>query len=502
MTRPHDDQQPTSASENPREPSEARQSPPGTATPDLPSTPFERRVDARLLLSVLATGLMSFGGVLVETALNVAFPTLMREFSIGTSTVQWIVTGYLLVLSVMLPVSSLLKRRFTTMSLFVTAMLFFLAGTALAVVTPVFAGLVAARLLQGVGTGIALPLMFSIVLDQAPFDRMGLMMGAASAITALAPALGPSLGGLVIERWGWRTIFAALLPVMVVALVMGAASIRQVTPIERVPMDWPGWIALSCGFTALILATTTASSAGWTSSRVLGLLAATAVSLALFGLRMRRAANPLIRPGILRSRVFVLSLLMVMLIQFTVLALGYLLPNVGQLSLGAGAFASGCLLLLGCALGVVLAPSSGWLLDRLGPARPILTGNALVLAAVLAMAVVFRHAGMATYLLLYAVFAVGQGLCVPTTITHGYAAVPRGLQTDANAAMNTLQQLAGAVGTAVATTIVAASQRADPVHVAAATTTGAGRVLALLVAIALLALGCSLGSLTSSRGRA
>ena len=166
-------------------------------------TGFQRRLDARLVLSVVAIGVMSFAGVVVETAMNIAFPALMTEFGVSTARVQWITTGYLLVLAAIMPISSLLNRRFRTRSLFLAAMALFVAGTVLCAAAPRFDLLIGGRLIQGVGTGIALPLMFNVVLKQAPLDRLGTMMGVATLITAIAPAVGPSLGGYLIGALGW-----------------------------------------------------------------------------------------------------------------------------------------------------------------------------------------------------------------------------------------------------------------------------------------------------------
>ena len=150
-------------------------------------TGFQRRLDARLVLSIVAIGVMSFAGVVVETAMNIAFPALMTEFGVSTARVQWITTGYLLVLAAIMPISSLLNRRFRTRSLFLAAMALFVAGTVLCAAAPRFDLLIGGRLIQGVGTGIALPLMFNVVLKQAPLDRLGTMMGVATLITAIAP---------------------------------------------------------------------------------------------------------------------------------------------------------------------------------------------------------------------------------------------------------------------------------------------------------------------------
>lgn len=171
----------------------------------------DKKIDLKLILSIVATGIMSFSGVVVETAMNVTFPSLMEEFQIGTSSVQWITTGYLLVLAVIIPTSSYLKKRFRMKSLFMTAIILFIIGTVLAAVTPVFSLLLLGRLIQGVGTGIALPLMFNITMEQVPEEKLGVMMGTASLITAMAPAVGPSLGGFIVNHFGWRMVFIALL---------------------------------------------------------------------------------------------------------------------------------------------------------------------------------------------------------------------------------------------------------------------------------------------------
>ena len=190
---------------------------------------FQRRADLRFFLSIIAAGLLSFTGVVIETAMNITFPTLMQEFAISTSTVQWITTGYLLILAIVIPTSSYLKQRFAMKRLFLAANLLFLTGTLLDATSASFAQLLFGRLLQGAGTGIALPLMFLIVMEQAPLDKMGLMMGVAMLVCALAPAVGPSVGGYIVSTFGWRMIFIALLPVLLFSLAAGTYAIRQST---------------------------------------------------------------------------------------------------------------------------------------------------------------------------------------------------------------------------------------------------------------------------------
>lgn len=173
--------------------------------------PFTRVMNARLIASVVATGIMSFSGVVVETAMNVTFPALMREFGVNTSTVQWMTTAYLLVLAAIIPTSAYLNRRFRTKRIFMAAMSLYILGIVLGLTAQSFPWLLCGRIAEGMGTGIALPLMFNVIQEQAPKRSMGLMMGVGSLVTAMAPAVGPSLGGWLAETFGWRSIFACLL---------------------------------------------------------------------------------------------------------------------------------------------------------------------------------------------------------------------------------------------------------------------------------------------------
>lgn len=148
-----------------------------------------------LVPAVIATGMMSFAGVLIETAMNVTFPTLINQFQLTTAQVQWVTTIYLLMISIIVPLSTYLTRNFSLRSLFLLSNLLFLAGIIVDFFSPTFFILLLGRLLQGAATGIALPLMFHIILTFAPMNRRGAMMGVGTLTTAIAPAIGPTYGG-------------------------------------------------------------------------------------------------------------------------------------------------------------------------------------------------------------------------------------------------------------------------------------------------------------------
>lgn len=462
---------------------------------------FERRIDAKLIMSIIATGLMSFSGVVVETAMNVTFPSLMNEFNVGTSTVQWITTGYLLVLSIIIPASSWLKRRFTTKHLFVTAIILFIIGTVMCAAAPVFSLLLLGRIIQGIGTGIALPLMFNIVLEQVPYDKMGLMMGTASLITAIAPAVGPSLGGMIVNSLGWRMIFVVLLPLLILAFFMGAAGIRQVSTTEKIGFNVKDFFFLAAGFACFIFGINHASDSGWLSVPVILMLVIAVLALAVFCRRSRESDSPLIRLQVFKCAPFTLSVAAIVSVQFICLGAGFLIPNYAQLVLNENAFTAGCLLLPGCILGACTTPIGGRLLDRFGAKLPIPLGNIFIIISTCLFALFLHSAGIVAIIIFYVLFAFGQSFSMGTNMTNGLSYLPDELSSDGNAVINTLQQLSGAVGTCVVSTIVASAQASYDSDTALTAGTLAGTQIAFIVlfGVSVFMLCCVLGIFKTSK---
>lgn len=446
---------------------------------------FVRRADARLFLSILAAGLLSFTGVVIETAMNVTFPTLMEEFSVGTSTVQWLTTGYLLVLATVIPTSSYLKQRFPLKRLFVAGNLLFLTGKVLDGMAGNFFLLLLGRLLQGAGTGIGLPLMFNLVLEQAPLDKIGTMMGAAMLVCALAPAVGPSLGGWIIGQFGWRMIFAALVPGLLFSLGIGLYAIRQSSAWGPRPFDSFGLGCLGLAFTCLLLLCSYAS--GLPAGPLLGLGGLLVLALTIFARQENRlqkaGSTPLLNLQVFRVPAFDGAVLGLLLVQFLCLGVGFLLPNYAQLVLGADPFAAGCILLPGCLVGAALAPVSGRLYDQLGARKPLLLGSSAIVLSFLFYQFALGKAGITGFTAIYAVFTLGQGLSAGNILTYALESLPEEMRPDGNAVCNTLQQLAGAVGTSVCAALVAAGQRGQ--ELAAGTSQGTAWAFHLLLVLAL-----------------
>lgn len=444
-------------------------------------------MNSKTLRAVTATGILSFAGIVVETAMNVAFPTLMRDFHVSTSAVQWLTTGYLLVLALVIPTSSFLKRSFKTKSLFVISNLFFILGTVAAMLAPSFAIILLGRLIQGIGTGIALPLMFNIIVEQVPISKTGTVMGFANLIIAIAPAVGPTMGGFIVKMFGWRVIFLVLLPLLVISLILGMTSITQKSAIEHLKFDFISWIILTIAFSSLVFATNQASISGWLDWRVIVLLLVSVLAILGFYKYSKKPHHPLIRTNVLLNWRFDLSTIALMISQFSILGTSFLLPNFAQLSLHQNAFVAGLLLLPGTTLGIFLSLLGGKMYDVLGARKPIMLGFSLYAVATLLFSIFMPKMTIWMIIIFFAIAIMGQAFSSGNTMTSGLHQVEDQFSTDANAVLNTVQQLAGALGTSIVATIVAEHQ--STVHqIAFGTMTGVRTAFCLLFILQLIAL--------------
>lgn len=417
------------------------------------------KIPTWVVLAVIAAGIMSFAGVVVETAVNISFPTLMREFNISTDLVQWMTTICLLTVSLTVPLSAYLKRRFKTKHLFIFANLAFTTGLLIDILAPNFCFLLLGRLVQGIGTGVALPLMFNIILDWVPQHRVGTMMGVGTMITGIAPAIGPTYGGLLVNSLGWRWIFIFLLPLLIVSLITGMVTIRQKGQLVRTTFDWLSLVELILMFGGLTTGFANMGSHAFVSPLVMGSFTVGVIGTLAFITRSLKITNPIVNLQLFTNRRFAKLALAFLLFQLTALGLSFLVPNYIQLVNHGSAMLAGLIVLPGAAIGALTGPFGGRLLDQFGARRPVLTGVGLNLLAVIGMAGL-ASTGLPNLVIifLYLAFMVGAGLSFGNIMTSALDNLPDQDNGDGNAILNTLQQFAGAVGTSVVSAIVAASQ--------------------------------------------
>lgn len=406
-----------------------------------------------VLRAVIAAGIMSFSGVLIETSMNVTFPTLMNEFQTDANGVQWVTTGYLLAIAVVVPLSAFLIRNYSPRRLFIIANLLFLAGVILDGFAPNLVILLAGRVFQGIGTGIALPLMFDIILTKSPLDRRGVMMGIGTMTTSIAPAIGPTYGGVLLNSLGWRSIFWFLIVLLLASLVMGLTSMPVETVKRTESFAFGAFVFLGLGLGLLLMAVERLSLAF--------LIAAIVLLLVFVFLNQRRQ---LLNLSILRHSRYDRLMISFLVYQAILLGLSFILPNYLQLGLGRTATAAGLFMFPGAVIGSVLAPVSGRVLDKFGAVKPILFGLSIATLAMILMAVFFKDLSFWTLMLTHMLLMVGIGFSYANLMTITLSSLAPSENADGNSVLNTLQQFVGASATAIVAQIFASATDHHVVH--------------------------------------
>lgn len=419
----------------------------------------KEKIPKHVLAAIFATGILSFSGVIIETSMNIAFPTLMKEFNLATNTVQWLTSIYLLTISIIVPLSANLKAHFKTKKLFITANLLYLSGLIIGACAPNFEFLLLGRIVEGLGTGIALPLMFNIIMEQVPKSRVGVMMGIGNMITGIAPALGPTFGGLVVTHLGWRWIFYIMIPFILISLVLGIGGIRQKSQLREVKFDLLSMLLIAIFFIGMILGFSNLSTGNYFAFNCLGAILIALVSLGLLVYRSNRINDPVLDLNLFKNKIFAAHAIGFFLIQIISLGNAFLLPNYIQLVNGDSALIAGLVVLPAGFAGAFLAPFGGSLLDRYGARKPILIGSSFMLLELLIFTIFTSNLSNLLILFIYIFYMGGMGMMMGCVMTDALDHLEKSEVTQGNAILNTLQEFAGAVGTSTTAAFVAFAQR-------------------------------------------
>ncbi|MDB6244711.1 DHA2 family efflux MFS transporter permease subunit [Lactobacillus amylovorus] len=446
------------------------------------------KIPAKVFAAIVATGLMSFCGVIVETSMNIAFPTLMREFGVSTNVISWMTSIYLLAISIIVPISAILKSSYKTKNLFLTANVLFLLGLIVDAIAPSFVFLLLGRVIQGIATGIALPLMFNIILEQVPKSKIGTMMGVGNLITGAAPALGPTFGGIIINNLGWRWVFYLLIPFIIISLLLGLWSIQQKSELVKQKIDVPGFLLIAIFFSGAIYGFSNLSS-GNILEIVLPLIFVVIAAILLVR-RTKSLEHPLLKLDLFKNKYFAATVLGFFLIQMISLGNAFLLPNYIQLTNNSTAMTAGLLVLPAGAVGAIMGPIGGNLLDKHGARNVTLAGVYLMISELAIFAIFSRNMSNIFIMLVYILYMGGMGMILGNVMTYALSRIDKKWVTQGNAILSTVQQFAGAVGTSVTSAIVAVSQ--DAFHSKAGMPTAIGTqhafIFLLIVAIIIWAL--------------
>nr|WP_235472108.1 MDR family MFS transporter [Arthrobacter sp. Edens01] len=401
----------------------------------------------------------SFVVILNETIMSVALPRLMADLDISAATAQWLTTGFMLTMAVVIPATGFLLQRFSMRALFLAAMSLFSTGTLVAALAPGFEPLLAGRIIQASGTAIMIPLLMTTVLNTVPAHRRGSIMGTISIVIAVAPAIGPTVSGLILSVLDWRWMFWLVLPIALLALVLGALKVQNLTETRRTPFDILSILLSTLAFGGLIfgLSSIGEAAAGEAPMPVWIPLAVGAAALAAFVARqlfLQRTDRALMDLRTFASRPFVVAIIMVLISMMALFGCLIVLPLYLQNVLGLSALNTGLLLLPGGVVMAILSPIVGRLYDRVGP-RPLVVPGALVLSTALwGMTLLDQDTPVALVIALHCLLNAGLGFIFTPLFTSSLGSLHRSLYSHGSAILNTLQQLAGAAGTAVFITLM------------------------------------------------
>ena len=415
--------------------------------------------EGRLTIVVVALAILTFLGILSETSLNIAYSTLMGEFSISADVVQWLTTGYLLLLSIAIPTSPFMVRTFPTKGLLVTAVALFSAGTVVGALAVNFPMLLAARLIMALGTGVSLPLLTNIILEKAPFNRRGMMLGLVSLVTCAAPAIGPVFGGLVMKFLNWHWIFYTMIPFLLISLVLGCATVPDIRHGGKGHLSVPS-LVLGAGLAGIIVAAS--FFAQWNGDwRFWTVLVGAIVVLGVFAAVQLKMEHPLVEVRTFAFPGFTLGMLILLMSSGGVLGVNFLLPILLQRGLGHTSMIAALILLPGAVVGAISAPLIGGALKAHFPPKFIACG--FVGVAIMDIVMMLGGAHEWAVAIAYALFMAASGFVLVPDQTHALNQLPAAMNADGSAVMNTVQQLAGAIGTAVASTLIAEFSAANRV---------------------------------------
>ncbi|SDY23768.1 MFS transporter, DHA2 family, lincomycin resistance protein [Evansella caseinilytica] len=400
-----------------------------------------------------------FVAALNETLMGNAFPELMKSFDVSATTVQWLTTAYLLVVGVLVPVTAVLQQWFTTRQMFLSAMSLFFVGTILSAVSPAFGVLLVGRIIQAIGTGMLLPLIMNIIMTIYPPEKRGGAMGMLGLVVMFAPAIGPTLSGLIVDALSWRWLFYLVLPLALLSIVVGAAVLKNVSEVTKPRVDILSIVLSTIGFGGIVYGFSSAGEHGWSEPVVIWMIAAGGVSLGLFIWRQLLLKEPVMDLRAFRYPIFSLVAVLMFVLLMTFFSSAIMLPMFMQGVLMLTAFKSGLILLPGGIANGLMAPIAGKLFDKFGPRVLVIPGLAITVAS-LWLFTRFDEATTTGFLVAaHITLMIGIALVMMPVQTAGLNQLPRHLHPHGTAILNTLQQVSGAIGIALYVSIMSGGQK-------------------------------------------
>ncbi|MGW8120339.1 DHA2 family efflux MFS transporter permease subunit [Staphylococcus xylosus] len=395
-----------------------------------------------------------FIAILNQTLLNVALPKINTDFNISANTGQWLMTGFMLVNGILIPISAYLFNKYSYRKLFLVAMTLFTIGSLVCGMSGSFTVMMAGRVLQAIGAGILMPLGTNVFMTIFPPERRGAAMGTLGIAMILAPAIGPTLSGYIVENYHWNVMFYGMFIIGLVSLAISYIWFRVYQVTTNPKADIPGIIFSTIGFGALLYGFSEAGNNTWSSPIVVISLIVGVIFIIAFVIRELTMRVPMLSMEVLKYSGFTLTTVINMIVTMSLFGGMILLPLYLQNLRGFTPIQSGLLLLPGALIMGVMGPIAGKLLDTIGIKPLALVGTAIMTYATWELTKLNMNTTYGHLMLIYIIRSFGMSFIMMPIMTAGMNSLPQRLISHGNALSNTLRQLAGSIGTALLVTVM------------------------------------------------
>ncbi|CAM5639917.1 MFS transporter OS=Lysinibacillus sphaericus OX=1421 GN=LS41612_02765 PE=3 SV=1 [Lysinibacillus sphaericus] len=419
---------------------------------------FLSQDNVKTLPIMLSLIIGAFFAVLNETLLNIALTTLMHEFHITLPTVQWMATGFMLVMGIVIPVSALMLQWFTTRQLFLGVMVTFTIGTIICAIAPSFPVLLVGRLIQAIGTGLLMPIIFNVFLLLYPPEKRGKVMGIVGLTFTFAPAIGPTLSGVIVEYLGWRYLFIIVIPFAIFSIVFAFKYLTNVSEVTKPKIDFLSLLFSTIGFGAIIYGFSAAGEKGFLSSSVYLTIIIGVIGVVLFSLRQFKLKEPVMDLRVFKYPMYTHAVFMFVIIIMAMFASEIILPIFMQGPLALTAATAGLVLLPGSLLNGLMSPIMGQMFDKFGPRVLMIPATLVLSGTVFTLSRLTAETSIWIIVVCYILLMLSVSAIMMPAQTNGLNQLPKSLYPHGTAVMTTLQPVVGAIGVAVFISIMNAKQ--------------------------------------------
>ncbi|MEN2381537.1 DHA2 family efflux MFS transporter permease subunit [Staphylococcus warneri] len=413
---------------------------------------FGKGITRGKILAAMLFGM--FIAILNQTLLNVALPKINTEFNISASTGQWLMTGFMLVNGILIPISAFLFNKYSYRKLFIIGLVLFTIGSLICAISMNFPVMMSGRILQAIGAGILMPLGSNVIVTIFPPEKRGVAMGTMGIAMILAPAIGPTLSGYIVQNYDWNLMFYGMFFIGLVAIAVGFFWFRLYQRTTNPKADVPGIIYSTIGFGALLYGFSEAGNKGWGSTEIISMFIIGIIFIALFVIRELRMKAPMLNLEVLKYPTYTLTTVINMIVMMSLYGGMILLPIYLQNLRGFSALDSGLLMLPGALVMGALGPIAGKLLDTIGIKPLAIFGIGVMTYATWELTKLNMDTPYLSIMGIYVLRSFGMAFIMMPIMTAGMNALPARLISHGNAFVNTMRQLAGSIGTAILVTVM------------------------------------------------